>query len=449
MFAGLAGCGSEKKSETANQAPIAEAGSNLVISSTSSVDLDGSSSYDPDGDPLTYHWAFDTLPVASALASADEPFRINDSKEAMTSFVADTEGTYVVSLIVTDALGDASTPDRMTITINSVDLPSANAGEDASSEVGGTVNLDGSASSDSTDRELTYRWAFAQVPRHSELTDLSSADTVNPSFSPDASGLYLISLVVNNGLVDSEPDTVVIRVSATASDIPIAVAGDDQSTEDCTNISLDGTASYDPNEQPLTYWWDLESRPPASSATVATFADRESPTTTFYPDEAGEYVFSLSVFDGSGWSVPDEVTVTASERSYNTAPALNAGLGQTHEGGSAICEETAYSYACGYCDTLTITIGSDAVISDPDNDTLTYAWTAESDGVAIHSPNNLETSVVLSGAQPSEPDLCELNEYTMRLTAKDCTGAETSQTVTHIVSCCGYLASEVVDTATP
>ena len=180
-----------------------------------------------------------------------------------------------------------------------------------------------------------------------------------------------------------------------------------------------------------------------------TFADRESESTTFYPDTEGPYTVSLSVYDGSGWSVPDQLTITATERSYNTPPAVNPGLGRTIEGGTMPCSESAYSYFCDYCDSQTITTGSDAVISDPDGDTLTYSWRGLSDGIAIHSPNNLETAVVLSGAQPVEPDLCEPTEYTLELTAKDCTGAETSQTVTHVISCCGYLPSEAVDTATP
>jgi len=445
----VAGCGSEEAGKSANQAPVAEAGSNLTISSTDAVTLDGSSSYDPDGDPLTYHWAFDSVPAASSLSEAEAPFLVNDSKDPGTSFVADTEGTFVVSLIVTDGLGDSSSPDRITVTIKSADLPVADAGEDATAEVGGAVILDGTGSSDSADRELTYGWTFAQVPVHSELTSITNADTAGPTFTPDTSGLYLIALVVNNGLLDSDPDTVVVRVSASASDLPVAVAGDDTIGEDCTNIVLDGTESYDPNDQPLTYLWDLESRPAASDATIETFDDREAATTTFYPDTSGDYLVSLSVHDGSGWSVPDQMTITATERSYNTPPAVNPGLGRTHDGGSAICEESAYSYVCAYCEGKTITIGTDAVINDPDDDTMTYGRTAESDGIAIHSPDSLETAVVLSGSQPSEPDLCEPNEYTLRLTATDCTGASTSQTVTHIVNCCGYIASDAVDTATP
>ena len=256
-----------------------------------------------------------------------------------------------------------------------------------------------------TERELTYSWSFAQVPNDSSLSTVTDPTTVAPSFTPDSSGLYLIALVVNNGLLDSEPDTVVVRVSATASDIPVAVAGADITAEDCTNVTLDGSASYDPNEQPLTYLWDLETRPADSNATVDTFADRESGSTTFYPDTEGPYTVSLSVYDGSGWSVPDHLTITATERS-TTASRGQPGLGRTFEGGTMPCSESAYSYFCDYYDSQTITIGTDAVISDPDSDTLTYSWRGLSDGIAIHSANSLETAVVLSGAQPVEPGLC-------------------------------------------
>ena len=445
----FAGCGDDKDDEGANNSPVADAGVNQAITSTSLVTLNGSGSYDPDGDPMNYHWAFDAVPTGSALMESDAPFLVNDERDAVTSFTADIEGTYVVSLIVSDALGATSEPDRMTVTVQSASKPVANAGTDQTASVGVLVTLDGSISSDASDRDLTYAWSIAQAPSHSTTAVLAGADSVSPTFTPDTSGLYLIALVVNNGLQDSTADTVVVRVAATESDVPVAVAGDDISGEDCTNIVVDGSGSYDPNDQPLTYLWDLEDRPAASSATTDTFADRRASVTTFYPDTTGDYVVSLAVHDGAGWSVPDEMTISVTERAYNTPPAVNPGAGQVVDGGSAICEESAYDYVCNYCEATTVTAGTDAFVNDPDADTVSLQWTAESDGIAIHSPTSLETAVVLSGSQPSEPGACEPNEYTMRLTATDCTGASTSQLVTHIVNCCGYTSSDVVDTDSP
>ena len=208
----------------------------------------------------------------------------------MTSFTADVEGTYVV-LIVSDAFGASSKPDRMTVSVQSASRPVADAGADQSTAVG-TATLDGSASTDASDRELTYAWSVAQAPSHSTVTSLTGADTVAPTLTPDTSGLYLIALVVNNGLEDSTADTVVVRVAATESDIPVAVAGDDIAGEDCTNIVLDGSGSYDPNDQPLTYLWTWRAAPralrprPIPSLTGRLPSPRSTPTplaTTWSP----------------------------------------------------------------------------------------------------------------------------------------------------------------------
>ena len=439
----VAGCGNDDEgSKESNSAPVAEAGGNQLLSSDSAVSLSGSGSYDPDGDPLSFHWAFDSTPDGSTAADMDNPFTVNDERDPTTSFMPDAAGTYVVSLIVVDGQGLSSTPDRTTITIQSGDAPVAEAGDEQSVNVGETVNMDGSGSWDGLGRELSFDWSFARVPSHSSLTELTDSDTTDANFVPDVSGLYLIALVVNNGLESSSPDTTVVRVNPSASDAPTADAGEDIMGEDCTHIVLDGTESFDPNGEPLTYMWDLEERPADSTASIASFADRTDGVTSFYPDIDGDYILSLSVHDGVSWSVPDEIDVAVAERAYNNPTAVNPGLDQVFDGGEAICEEAAYSYICGYCDAKTVTLGADAVIHDPDGDTVEFEWSVVSGSAAIHNPSNLETTVVLSSAQPDMPDLCEPNDYTFRLTATDCTGHVSFQTVTHTVNCCGYELSE-------
>ena len=94
----IAGCGDSKDDEDANNSPVADAGVNQSITSTSLVTLNGAGSYDPDGDPMTYHWALDAVPDGSGLMSTEAPFLVNDERDAVTSFTADVEGTYVVSL---------------------------------------------------------------------------------------------------------------------------------------------------------------------------------------------------------------------------------------------------------------------------------------------------------------------------------------------------------------
>jgi hypothetical protein len=452
LFAGLTltACGEKEESIEENTVPVADAGPNQGHASNAPVLLSGTGSYDPDGDPLSYQWSFDSVPDDSNLTDMESPFTVNGETDPATSFTPDTQGTYVVSLKVVDGLGLESNPDRMMVEIVAGDAPVSEAGEDIYSDVSELVTMDGSSSYDTLGRDLTYSWSFAQVPPHSSLAMLEASDTVNPTFTPDVSGLYLVALVVNNGLIDSSPDTAVVRVQSSASDSPTAAAGDDIAGEDCTDIVLDGSESTDPNGDPLSYFWDLQSRPATSAATTDFFSARTGESTTFQPDIEGEYVVSLAVHDGSSWSTPDLLTINAAERSYNSPAAVNPGVPMTYDGGDAICEESGYSYICAYCEAQTVTLGEDAVVSDPDRDSVNTEWTVIDGSAAIHDPNSLTTTVVLSGAQPDEPEACTDTEYSFQLSATDCTGAVSAQTVTHTVTCCGYdLSTDASDTSPP
>jgi probable HAF family extracellular repeat protein len=89
--------------------------------------------------------------------------------------------------------------------------PIANAGPDQSVVEGDTVLLDGSASYDDDGDELSYSWSIESKPPGSNAV-LSDSSTVNPSFIADLPGLYVISLIVNDGLVSSVPANVTIVV---------------------------------------------------------------------------------------------------------------------------------------------------------------------------------------------------------------------------------------------
>ena len=71
--------------------------------------------------------------------------------------------------------------------------------------------LDGSASSDPSGKlPLTYAWSFVSKPAGSAAT-LSNPNIVNPTFTADALGNYLIQLVVTDAAgLSSAPATVTI-----------------------------------------------------------------------------------------------------------------------------------------------------------------------------------------------------------------------------------------------
>lgn len=98
--------------------------------------------------------------------------------------------------------------------VNSVDTPAnsapvANAGTNQTVTQGDSVQLDGSASSDSDGDALTYAWSFTSRPDGSAAS-LSNTSIASPSFSADAAGDFVLSLIVNDGELDSSADSVTI-----------------------------------------------------------------------------------------------------------------------------------------------------------------------------------------------------------------------------------------------
>ena len=123
---------------------------------------------------------------------------------------------------------------------------------------------------------------------------------MRPVFTPDREGDYVVQLVVNDGIVDSAPDTVLISTQNSA---PVAHAGADQQTQVGVQVLLDGSASSDIDGDMLTYAWSVVTAPAGSAAQIV---DPAKALAKFTPDLAGEYVIELVVDDGTVPSAPDQ-----------------------------------------------------------------------------------------------------------------------------------------------
>jgi hypothetical protein len=80
---------------------------------------------------------------------------------------------------------------------------------------------------------------------------------------PDVAGAYTATLVVQANGVASQPDSVSVTCS-TGNIAPRANAGPDRSAAPNGSITLDGTASRDPNNTALTYSWRIVTQPSSS-----------------------------------------------------------------------------------------------------------------------------------------------------------------------------------------
>ena len=193
---------------TSNSAPVADAGPDQPVLYRNTLVHLNSASYDVDGDSLTYLWTFINKPAASQAV-------LGDPTSAWPTFIADIEGTYVIGLQVTDQWGTQNNPQqgKPTVTISFENLaPVANAGGNQAKVVGDTVFLDGSGSSDANHDPLTYQWGLVPPPGSSAYLPNTPQTTTGASFVADLPGDYGVSLVVNDGLVNSPPDPITVTV---------------------------------------------------------------------------------------------------------------------------------------------------------------------------------------------------------------------------------------------
>ena len=275
--------------------PVANAGPDIGnIRPGQTITLDGSTSFDPEGDPLTYSWSLST-PAGSAAVLANPT-------SVRPTFTVDRDGDYVVQLIVNDGRLN-SAPDIAIFSSNNV-APVANAGPDQGGKAPGSlITLNGSASSDANGDALTYSWSLTTKPAGSAAI-LADPTNVSPTFTVDRAGNYVAQLIVNDGTVSSIPDSVVI---ATINVAPVANAGPDQDgVVPLSSVTLNGSGSSDANSDPLTYSWTFVSMP---SGSIAALDDPSSPTPKFTADLVGSYEVQIIVNDGTVNSVPDSVII--------------------------------------------------------------------------------------------------------------------------------------------
>jgi len=366
----------------ANRLPVSDAGADQSdIQPNTLVTLDGSGSSDADPQTITYLWeqtAGTTVTLSSTTAVSP----------TFTTPITPAAQTLTFELTINDG-GGGITTDSVNIGVLANRPPVANASDDQLGVPGGDlVTLDGSASSDPDGQDITFAWTqTAGFP-----VTLSDATAEKPTFTAPISVLgasLQFRLVVTDTLgLSSTPDLVNIIVSNNVA--PIADAGPDQNVPRGRTVTLDGSGSFDPNDDPITYQWlqtegttlNLLSPSDPFFATL-TGATTVKPTFTAPAvTEDTDIYFVLVVTDPSGLASPPAWTKVT--LGLNKPPVANAGPDQTGR--------TANS---------TVTLTAAGTIDPDAGEVLTYEWTqVDADGNAIE-PTSDVTDIAVELATPT------------------------------------------------
>lgn len=277
----------------ANSAPTARIAPPATVHAGEDITLDGSGSFDPDSNPITYRWTL--TPPSGSRAMLSDPSAVRPT------FTADIPGDYAVQLIVNDGTVDSGPATAIASSRNGA--PRAYAGPDQVIVLNGTVvQLNGTGSSDSDGDRLTYAWTLVSRPPTSKA-ELDAPASATPRFTADTNGTYVANLQVRDPFgATSDGDTVTVSFNNVA---PVADAGVDRVAFVGSIVVANGSAA-DGNGDPLTYHWSVLSKPAGSSAELAG-ANTLAPS--FVANVAGTYVLQLIANDSIVDSVPDTTIV--------------------------------------------------------------------------------------------------------------------------------------------
>ncbi|MGB2698299.1 MAG: tandem-95 repeat protein, partial [Candidatus Zixiibacteriota bacterium] len=314
-----------------NRSPLVDAGSDqLNVDAGSLVTLDGSGSYDPDGDSIGYHWV-----QISGLSVV-----LSDTNAVNPTFTPSVKGNYEFELLVDDA-SLVSFPDTVLVSVAN-QAPVLDSIGGRSVDEGQALEFRVSATDADGDSIIL---SSEDGPANAAFVD-SGNGAGSFSFNPDynQAGIFNVTFIASDGLLaDSE------LVAITVNDInrsPVLDSIGTKSVDEAQTLEYRASAS-DPDGDALTL--SAEDVP-----TNATFVDsgNGAGSFSFSPtyDQAGVYNVTFIASDGS---LADSELVAITVNDVNRSPVLDS------IGAKSVDEAQALEFR--------------VLATDPDGDALTLS----------------------------------------------------------------------------
>jgi PKD repeat protein len=224
--------------------------------------------------------------------------------------------------------------------------PSADGGNDRTGHMGQSMLFSAAYSSDPDNDVLTYKWDFG---------DGSLGSGVRTHHSYDEVGDYRVELIVSDGEFSAEDVFTVHVVDLPKNQAPVAVIT--VSTYKVLvdrDLTLDGTSSYDPDDDDLEYEWDFD-----ASDGVDDWV--RGPVVAYSWPIADFYTVTLRVDDDTVTDTTQVEIEVGTPPPPNKPPTANAGADVIMTSG----------------DTWTLT----GTGYDTDGTVVSYEWDLDGDGV--------------------------------------------------------------------
>lgn len=238
------------------------------------VQFDASASYDPDGEIVAYDW------------DMDNDGRYDDAEGEEVEYTFEQEGSFEVSLRVTDNNGEYSTT-SMTIEAGSVNGLRAVISSDANEDVyylDEKYEFDGNDSSVREGSIVSYSWDFGDGTKTQSRTASHTYTKV---------GVYDVKLTIKDS--DGNEDSTTLEI--TVVDEGAAPTADFKTTPTEASgtvpfkVVFDASTSSDPDNDIVQYEWDLD----GDGET-----DDTGDTVQYTYTEVGTYEVTLTVTDSIG-----------------------------------------------------------------------------------------------------------------------------------------------------
>lgn len=311
-----------------NRRPIADAGPDLTVVPEHKVKFTSVNSKDPDGKIVKQKWYVDNKPVT-------------DEKEM--EYIFKDPKTYLVGLeVIDDFKIPQSDIDYAVVKVNKT--PKAIIDAPLNCAPNQKIKLSAERSFDNDGKILDYRWMIDNQPER-------KGKVIEHSFAEP--GIHRIVLyVLDDANVSNSmgSDTLFVKVNTP----PVIVVQDLITT--CDNIvTIDASQSYDPDGDPLTYYWQIPNMNSeiGSAVRIINFTEK------------GFLPVLLTVDDGQGLS--NSVVQKTVIVKINRPPVANAGVDTT------VCSGD-----------IVVLNGLKSI--DPENGLLKYVWSIN-DSIKIEGSN--------------------------------------------------------------